>query len=134
MTQPHTAAQALAPQRDPFTIPGRNRLVSPSAMAKLAECRQAKNAAYTASVETSGMPGEPHIDAAGGEVQIVVHPRSLSDWKEWMHALDVGDARGQSTGVSMTVRCTYSGVRTRLVGVGVPAMYAALSGRTGARS
>jgi hypothetical protein len=40
-----------------------------------------------------------------------------------MHALGVGDARADSTGVSMTVRCTYGGVRARLVGVGVPALY-----------
>lgn len=124
---------ALQP-RDPFTAPGRNRPASPAAMAVLADCRKAKGAAYTAAVETAGLPGDPQIDAAGGEVQIVVHPRSLADWRSWMHALDVGDARGQSTGASMTVRCTYGGVRTRLVGIGVPAMYTALSTRTGARA
>ncbi|MFF3190505.1 hypothetical protein [Streptomyces misionensis] len=118
----------------PFAAPRKSRpALSPAAVALLAECRKAQTAAYTASVETAGMPGEPSVSAAGGEVQIVVHPRSLADWKQWMHTLGVGDARGDSTGVAMTVRCTYGGVRARLVGVGVPALYGAAL-RTGHRA
>jgi hypothetical protein len=131
--------QLLASPADPFLLPGRHRPApSPAAVAMLDRCRKAKGAAYTASVETAGMPGSPEVTAAGGEVQIVVHPRSLADWRAWMHRLDVGDARGDSTGVAMTVRCTYGGVRARLVGVGVPAMYGELhavrDGRTAVRS
>lgn len=108
---------------------------SPSALAVLAECRRAKNAAYTASLETAGMPGEPAVTAAGGEVQFVVHPQRLADWQQWTQTLGVGDALGDSTGTSMVVRFTYSGVRARLVGVGVPAMYGSeLPARLGRRT
>ena len=138
------AAKALDDLRllvpaDPFETPGRNRPApSPTAVATLANCRRAKAVADTARAEVADMPGAPDVSAAGGEVQIVVHPRTLADWKQWMHALGVGDARGDSTGVAMTVRCTYGGVRARLVGVGVPALYgemhAARDHRTAVRS
>jgi hypothetical protein len=114
----------LVPAADPFGVPGRTRPApSPAAVAMLDQCRKAKNAAYQAGVETAGMPGEPEVTAVRGEVTIVVHPKCLADWRQWMHTLDVGDARGESTGSSMVVRLTYGGVRARLVGVGVPAMY-----------
>ncbi|MGA5489608.1 hypothetical protein ACPCK1_17850 [Streptomyces pseudogriseolus] len=114
----------LAPSTDPFSTPGRNRPEpSPAAVAALDQCRRAKNVADTARAQADGMPGKPDVSSAGGEVLFVVHPRSLADWKQWMHALGVGDARGDSTGAAMTVRCTYGGVRARLVGVGVPALY-----------
>ena len=135
------AAQALddlrmlVPLADPFATPGRNRPApSPAAVAALADCRRAKQVADTARTEVAAMPGKPDVSAAGGEVQIVVHPRSLADWKQWMHALGVGDARGDSTGVAMTVRCTYGGVRARLVGVGVPGLYGEMHDRLGYRT
>ncbi|MFF7171137.1 hypothetical protein [Streptomyces pseudovenezuelae] len=119
----------------PFTAPGRNRPApSPAALAMLATCRKAKQVADTARAQSDGMPGKPDVSAAGGEVSIVVHPKSLADWKQWMHALGIGDARGDSTGVSMIVRCTYGGVRARLVGVGVPALYGEMHDRTDRRT
>ncbi|MFM9464797.1 hypothetical protein ACKI1K_18330 [Streptomyces scabiei] len=127
-------ARLLAPA-DPFARPGRNRPApSPAAVAALAECSKAKQAADTARAQVDGMPGEPAVSAAGGEVTFVVHPQSLADWKQWMHALGAGDARGDSTGVAMVVRCTYGGVRARLVGVGVPGLYGELHGRLGDRT
>ncbi|MCX4615749.1 hypothetical protein [Streptomyces mirabilis] len=120
---------------DPFAAPGRNRPApSPAAVAVLAECRKAKEAADTARAQSDGMPGTPDVSAAGGEVSIVVRPQSLTDWKQWMHALGVGDARGVSTGTSMIVRCTFGGVRARLVGVGVPALYGERHGRLDRRT
>ncbi|MGW1587276.1 hypothetical protein [Streptomyces sp. NPDC002386] len=114
----------LTPAAEVLTYAARKRAErSPAAAAKWAECRRAKDAAYTASVETAGMPGEPEVTAAGGEVQFVVHPHCLADWRQWLHTLGAGDARGDSTGSTMVVRFEYGGVRARLVGVGVPAMY-----------
>lgn len=125
----------LAPSTDPFSTSGRNGPTpSPAAAAALDQCRRARQAADTARAQTDGMPGEPDVSAAGGEVTFVVHPRSLTDWKQWMHALGIGDARGDSTGASMVVRCTYGGVRARLIGVGVPAMYGELHGRLDRRT
>ncbi|QWA26212.1 hypothetical protein KJK32_16600 [Streptomyces sp. JCM17656] len=114
----------LTQSTDPFSTPGRNRPApSPAAVAALDQCRRAKGVADTTRAQIDGMPGEPDVSAVGGEVRIVVHPESLADWKQWMHALGVGDARADSTGAAMTVRCTYGGVRARLVGYGVPALY-----------
>lgn len=105
-----------------MTNPNRPPL-SPAAVALLAECRKAKNAAARASVETARMPGAPSVTAAGGEVRLVVHPESLADWRRWLHDLGAADARGDSTGAAMVVHLRYGGVRARLVGVGVPALY-----------
>lgn len=125
----------LAPSTDPFSTPGRNRPEpSPAAVAVRAACGKAKRVADTARAQIDGMPGSPDVSAAGGEVLFVVHPKSLTDWKQWMHALGVGDARGDSTGGSMVVRCTYGDVRARLVGVGVPAMYSEMHGRLDRRT
>ncbi|MEW1866993.1 hypothetical protein AB0420_02145 [Streptomyces caelestis] len=134
------AAQALADERllapaDPFQAPGRNRPApSPAALAALADCRRAKAVADDARPLVAGMPGDAVVDAAGGEVSFVVHPSTLADWKQWMHALGVGDARGESTGAVMVVRCTYLGIRARLVGIGVPALYSGVHARTGRRT
>jgi hypothetical protein len=124
------AAQALdelgllMQSTDPFSVPGRNRPApSPAAVAALDQCRKAKRVADVARDEVAELPGEPDVSAAQGEVTFVVHPRSLADWKQWMHTLGVSDVRAASTGVSMVVRCRYGGVRARLVGVGVPALY-----------
>lgn len=109
---------------DPFLRLGRNRPApSPAAVAALAQCGAAKRAADTVRAQIDRMPGGPDVSAAGGEVSIVVRPRSLADWRQWMHALGAGDSRADSTGAHMVVRCTYGGVRARLVGVGVPALY-----------
>ncbi|MFC8873182.1 hypothetical protein [Streptomyces ardesiacus] len=128
---------AAAPA-DPFEAPGRNRpAASPAAVAALADCRRAKKIADDAQSLVTDLPGAPEVEAAGGEVKFVVHPRSLADWKQWLDRLGIGDARGRSTGAAMVVHCTYLGVRARLVGYGVPAMYsernAAVYGR-GVRS
>ncbi|MCT9139034.1 hypothetical protein [Streptomyces violarus] len=123
------------PPAAPFAAPGRVRpALSPAAVKLLAECRAAKNAAYTASVETAGLPGTPTVTAVRGEVQLVVHPESLADWRRWLHNLGANDARGESTGASMVVRCSYRGVRARLIGVGVPALYGDMPARTGRRT
>ncbi|MCX4705693.1 hypothetical protein [Streptomyces sp. NBC_01373] len=120
------AGLLVRPEADPFTVPGRNRTVpSPAAVAALADCRRAKYVADGAVAEVADMPGAPDVWAAGGEVRIVVHPRSLAEWKRWTYELGVGDARGDSTGAALVVRCTYGGVRARLIGYGVPAMYKA---------
>jgi hypothetical protein len=127
--------QLLAPAADPFAAPGRNRPApSPAAIAALAECRRAKAVADDARPLVANMPGDAVIDAAGGEVTFVVHPQSLADWRQWMHALNVGDARAESTGAVMVVRCTYLGIRARLVGIGVPAMYGELHVRADRRT
>jgi hypothetical protein len=133
-------AQALDDARlivRPTAKSGRS-VPSPAALAALAECRKAKQVADTARAQVEGMPGKPDVSAAAGEVTFVVHPHSLADWKQWTHALGAGDVHGTSTGVSMVVRCTYGGVRARLVGVGVPGMltdlHAYLDHRTGVRS
>lgn len=135
------AAQALddmgllAPSADLFSTPGRNRPApSPAAVAALDQCRKAKRVADGARAAVAELPGEPDVSAAAGEVTFVVHPRSLADWRQWMHTLGAGDARGDSTGLSMVVRCTYGGVRARLVGYGVPAMYGELHDRLGRRT
>jgi hypothetical protein len=134
------AAQALADERllapaDPFAAPGRNRPErSPAALAALAECRKAKAVADSARPIVDRMPGAASVEAAGGEVTFVAHPESLTAWKEWLHTFGVGDARGDSTGVAMIVRCTYGGVRARIVGVGVPALYGEMHERTGRRA
>ncbi|MFJ9468368.1 hypothetical protein [Streptomyces caniferus] len=60
--------------------------------------------------------------AAHGEVQIVIHPRSLADWKRWTLALGVDDAESKNTGGALVARFKYRGVRARLVGYGVPAL------------
>lgn len=126
-------ARLLTPVADPFDAPGRNR-PSPAAVAALADCRRAKKVADDARPLVKGMPGDGHVDAAGGEVTFVVHPRSVAEWRQWLHTLGAGDARGDSTGASMVVRCTYLGIRARLVGVGVPALYGELHARTGRRT
>lgn len=117
-------ARLLVRPADPFAEPGHRRPApSPRALAALADCRRAKNVADDARPLLADLPGDPSVDAAGGEVTFVVHPTSLADWRRWLHMLGVGDARGDSTGASMVVRCEYLGVRARLVGVGVPALY-----------
>lgn len=134
------AAQALADRRllvepvDLFAAPGRNRPVpGPDAIRMLDECRKAKSAAYTASVEVAGMPGSPQVESLRGEVRFVVHPQSLADWSRWKHTLGVTDVHGDSTGVAMVVRFRYGGVRARLVGYGVPALYRERLAAKGAR-
>lgn len=134
------AAQALADERllaptaDPFERPGRNRPApSPAAVAALADCRRAKDVADYARPLLDDMPAPASVDAAGGEVTFVVHPQSLADWRRWLHDIGAGDARGDSTGTSMIVRCTYFGVRAKVVGVGVPALYGELHNRFGRR-
>ncbi|MET9142390.1 hypothetical protein [Streptomyces sp. NPDC004042] len=108
-------------------------VASPAAVAALAECKRATDAAYTASVETAGMPGTPTVGAACGVVQFVVRPRTLADWAQWKHVLGVERVHGSSTGTSMVVPCWYGGVRARLVGVGVPALYGEMHEAKGPR-
>jgi hypothetical protein len=97
--------------------------LSPAAVKLLADCRKAKATAHRASVETARMPGAPTVTAARGEVQFIVHPTCLADWRRWLHDLGASDARGESTGAAMVVRCSYGGVPARVVGMGVPALY-----------
>ncbi|MFF2189295.1 hypothetical protein [Streptomyces sp. NPDC058155] len=98
---------------------------SPAALALAARCRKAKAAADSMPRQFEQMPAAPQASAAGGEVKLVVHPGTLADWARWTRLLGVRDSRDMtSTGSSMVVRCWYAGVRTRLVGVGVPALLA----------
>lgn len=110
---------------DPFTAPGRTRPTpSPAAVALLAQCRRAKAVADSAPARFADMPTPAAVSAAGGEVQLVVHPKTLADWVRWTTVLGAR-TRQVHTGSMTVVRCTYGGVRTRLVGVGVPALLAA---------
>ncbi|MFJ7067543.1 hypothetical protein [Streptomyces sp. NPDC101115] len=107
---------------DPFTAPSRPRPApSPAAVALLAQCRRAKAVADSAPARFADMPAPAAVSAAGGEVQLVVHPKTLADWVRWTTVLGVR-TRQVHTGSTTVVRCTYGGVRTRLVGVGVPAL------------
>lgn len=98
---------------------------SPAAVALAARCRKAKIAADSMPQQFEQMPANPEASAAGGEVTLVVHPASLADWERWTRMLGVHDLGAlRSTGASMVARCWYAGVRTKLVGVGVPALLA----------
>lgn len=108
--------------------------LSPAAVKLLADSRRAKHAASKASAETARMPGAPTVTALRGEVQFVVQPESLADWNRWLHNLGAAGVRGESTGGSMVVRCSYSGVRARLIGVGVPALYGDMPTHSGRRT
>ncbi|MFF5285235.1 hypothetical protein [Streptomyces sp. NPDC013171] len=120
---------------DPFAAPGRNRPApTPAAVALLAQCRQAKAVADAAPALFADMPIPAAASAAGGEVLFVVHPRSITDWVRWTNELGALDPRRTThTGAQTVVRCEFSGVRTRLVGVGVPALLSARDRRTGVR-
>ncbi|GGX02253.1 hypothetical protein [Streptomyces chryseus] len=120
---------------DPFAAPGRNRpAASPAAVALLAECRKAKAVADTAPARFKTMPTPAAATAAGGEVQLVVHPRTLADWARWTAELGISDVRRMTnTGVSTICRFELDGVRCRLVGMGVPALLAKAYGPRGGR-
>ncbi|MFF7365663.1 hypothetical protein [Streptomyces sp. NPDC008125] len=119
---------------DPFAAPGRNRPApSPAALALLAQCRKAKALADAAPSRYAHLPA-PVADAsaAGGEVQLVVHPRSLTDWVRWTADLGITDVRRMTNVGSSTVcRFELDGVRARLIGVGVPALLAETYGPRG---
>lgn len=111
---------------DPFAAPGRNRPVpSPAAVALAAQCRKAKAIADSAPRTFSTMPTPVAASAAGGEVQLVVTPSSLADWKRWTTALRIDGSRMTNTGSSTVCRFEIGGVRGRLIGRGVPALLAA---------
>lgn len=98
---------------------------SPAALALAARCRRAKTAADAIIATAAEMPAALQASAAGGEVTLVVHPASLADWDQWTRMLGVRHVRDmKSTGSAMVARCWYAGVRTKLVGVGVPALLA----------
>lgn len=120
---------------DPFAAPGRNRPApTPAAVALLAQCRRAKSVADTAPTTFADMPAPAAASAAGGEVQLVVRPTCLSDWVRWTTALGAQDPRRQvHTGTTTVVRCEIGGVRTRLIGVGVPALLSGDARRSGVR-
>src|SRR5690606_35017936 len=66
------AARLLPAPADPFAAPGRHRPApSPAAIATLADCRRAKRIADDARDVIEGMPGDPAVDAAAGEVMFV---------------------------------------------------------------
>lgn len=106
--------------------PGRRHPTpSPAAVALLAQCHRAKAAADSIPRVFTSMTPRPAASAAGGEVMLVVRPTCLAEWARWTHALGVRDVQQmKSTGTSVIVRCTYSGVPARLVGMGVPALLA----------
>lgn len=127
-------ARLLVDQTDPFRTPGRNRPApSPAAIATLDRCGRAKIAANLGRKDVAAMPGEPEVSAAGGEVTFVVHPRDLDAWRTWLDAFGLnGSTDVTLTSVSAIARCTYRGMPTRLVGIGVPAMVACELRRTAA--
>ncbi|MFF1498662.1 hypothetical protein ACFVZR_01990 [Streptomyces sp. NPDC058316] len=120
---------------DPFAAPGRNRPApSPAAVALAVQCRKAKSVADTAPTRFEQMPTPPAASAAGGEVQLVVRPRTLADWARWTAELGIPDARRMTnTGTATVARFELDGVRGRLVGVGVPALLAEVYDAKGAR-
>ncbi|MYT56912.1 hypothetical protein GTW29_09265 [Streptomyces sp. SID7834] len=119
---------------DPFSAPGRNRPApSPAAVALAAQCRKAKTLADAAPTRFERMPAPADASAAGGEVQLVVRPRTLADWSRWTAELGICDTRRMTNVGSATVcRFELDGVRARLVGVGVPALLAEIYGPKGA--
>ena len=117
---------------DPFAAPGRNR-PTPAAVALLAQCRQAKLVADAAPTTFADMPTPAAASAAGGEVQLVVRPRLLSDWLRWTAVVSADPSRTVHTGATTIVRCEVGGVRTRLIGVGVPTLLAEHARRAGVR-
>ncbi|MEV8349008.1 hypothetical protein ACFVTT_15875 [Streptomyces niveus] len=125
----------MTPLADPFAAPGRNRpRPTPAALALLAQCRKAKSVADTAPARFEDMPTPPAASAAGGEVQLVVRPRTLADWARWTTELGIRDVRRMTnTGTATVCRFELDGVRGRLVGVGVPALLAEVYGAKGAR-
>ncbi|MFD3517760.1 hypothetical protein [Streptomyces sp. NPDC058657] len=112
---------------DPFTAPGKNRPTpSPAAVALALQCRKAKAIADVAPTRFAMMPAPlAEASAAGGEVQLVVTPQSLADWKRWTVALGIDGGRMTNTGSSTVCRFEIGGVRGRLIGHGVPALLAA---------
>ncbi|RPK74502.1 hypothetical protein [Streptomyces sp. ADI95-17] len=118
---------------DPFAAPGRNRPApSPAAVALAAQCRKAKTIADTAPARFEEMPTPPAASAAGGEVQLVVHPRSLTDWARWTTELGIDVRRMTNVGPATVCRFELDGVRARLIGIGVPALLAKVYGPKGA--
>ncbi|MFB6875714.1 hypothetical protein [Streptomyces sp. NPDC056323] len=118
---------------DPFAAPGRNRPApSPAAVALAAQCRKAKTIADAAPARFEEMPTPPAASAAGGEVRLVVHPRSLTDWARWTAELGIHTYRMTNTGGSTVCRFELDGVRARLIGIGVPALLAEVYGPKGA--
>lgn len=119
---------------DSFAAAGRNRPApTPAAVALLAQCRRAKSVADAAPTTFASMPAPAEASAAGGEVQLVVRPRLLSEWLHWTAAVGADPRRAVHTGLTSVVRCEVDGVRTRLVGVGVPALLSADVRRAGVR-
>ncbi|WP_328721783.1 hypothetical protein OHT52_21330 [Streptomyces sp. NBC_00247] len=119
---------------DPFAAPGRNRPApSPAAVALAVQCRKAKAIADNAGARFDDMP-TPITDAsaAGGEVQLVVRPRTLADWARWTTNLGIDARRTTNTGTATVCRFELDGVRARLIGVGVPALYATTFNQKGA--
>ncbi|MFJ3587485.1 hypothetical protein ACIQUY_29485 [Streptomyces sp. NPDC090231] len=119
---------------DPFAAPGRNRPTpSPAAVALAIACRKAKSLADAAPARFEGMPAPAESSAAGGEVQFVVRPRTLTDWARWTTTLGITDWRRMThTGAVTVCRFELDGVRARLIGVGVPALLATTNGPKGA--
>ncbi|WP_097933329.1 MULTISPECIES: hypothetical protein [unclassified Streptomyces] len=118
---------------DPFTAPGHHRPTpSPAAVALAIQCRKAKTLADTAPARFERMPAPATTTAAGGEVQLVVRPKSLTDWARWTQTLGIHDTRRMTTtGTATVCRFELDGVRARLIGVGVPALLAAAYGPKG---
>ncbi|MFJ8855284.1 hypothetical protein [Streptomyces sp. NPDC102437] len=118
---------------DPFETPGRTRPTpTPAALALLAQCRKAKTIADTAPARFEEMPTPPAASAAGGEVQLVVHPQSLTDWARWTAELGIHTHRMTNVGPATVCRFELDGVRARLIGIGVPALLAKVYGPKGA--
>ncbi|WP_399142291.1 hypothetical protein Q3A86_33330 [Streptomyces sp. NBUA17] len=105
----------------------RNRPVpTPIQVAAAARQRRlAREAAGRIEAAAETLPSKREVSTAGGEARLVVNPRSLADWRQWLHKLGASDARGTSVGTAMIVRCRVDGVRLQLVGYGVPALYQA---------
>lgn len=125
----------MTTRTDPFAAPGRNRpMPSPAAVALAIACRKAKSLADAAPSRFEEMPAPPASSAAGGEVQLVVHPQTLADWVRWTTALGIRDTRPTTnTSTSTVCRFELDGVRARLIGIGVPALLAEVHGPKGAR-
>lgn len=118
---------------DPFTTPGHHQPTpSPTAVALAIQCRKAKILADAAPARFEQMPAPAATTAAGGEVQLVVRPKSLTDWVRWTTELGCRDSRRMvHTGTATVCRFELDGVRARLIGVGVPALLAAAYGPKG---
>lgn len=105
--------------------PGRRETVpTPAEVAEISAARRAQTVVDNAR-GFEDMPGAPRVMAAGPEVRVVVHPRSLVEWRAWTVRLNVRPQDVKLIGHSAVAVGRCGGVRVRVTGLGVPALVGA---------